>query len=197
MVNLYSPPRAGGEAAASLVGKTSRPLKRAAPRFLGDDDDDSDTGGQRGRVDEAVMDMGRRVMSAQDVDKLFAHLDKDDNEDGMNLEDGQYKLPPPLKATQTALINDTITAFGTKSKSNKNRRLGNGNGIEDADGDGDGETGKKEGEEIVRKKARPRALMNEQRLLGDRGLRKLKDNLKGFKIKGKGFEVRSSEYYMT
>lgn len=154
-------------AAAKDKGKaTSRPLKRAAPRFLGDEDDDG------------VALVGGRLTSkfkttAADVDRLFAGLEaEDDDDDGL-------QLPPRLqRGSQHSVIDDSIDALGgRKSKKAKN---GDGDELDDKiDADG----------EKKRKAPRKRALMNEERLRGERGLKKLKESLKGFKSKGKGHEV--------
>lgn len=184
------PPAQRPPAAQERAGATSRPLKRVA-RFLGDDASSSDDGDANGYSAAAYGSDARRGLAmgqkrrttAQDVDRMFADLD--DEDDG---------LPPPLQrdrldGTQNSMIDDTINAFGNTKGKGKGRAYG----FFDQDGD-DGEedaTNDKIDAEKAKKPKRKPVIMNEERLLGDRGIRRLKDNLKGFKIKGKGHEVGS------
>lgn len=213
-----SPPPAHPPSVAP-AGKTSRPLKRAAPRFLGDDGSDDDDVQSRHagaksngrRSDRAPHPSKRRPAgrtTAEDVDRLFADLDRvdsDGNDD--DDDDALLRLPPPLTKgrhadarapdpTQDSVIDDRITAFGN-GKAGKGKGKGKAGG---ADGEGDeGMDDKIDGEagEKKRKAPRKRALMNEERLLGERGLKKLKENFQGFKVKGKGQEVGTAVSLLT
>lgn len=105
---------------------------------------------------------------AADIDRMFDDLERADD-------DLDLTLPPGLRERARAQdernenINDLISAAAEPGK-----------GVTDADTEkiGDG-----------KKKPRKQAIVNEERLLGDRGLRRLKEYLKDFKIKGKGHEV--------
>jgi hypothetical protein len=173
MASLFSSPPPAGIAAqrprggaAAAKGK-SNALKRPAPRFLGDDEED----------DDLATRLGRKKTTAEDIDKLFDDLDRVDAENNDDEDAAGLQLPPPLKRpaldrpeASQSLLDDTITVGNKKNGKN-------------------GEDGEEGAEQKTRKPPRKRMIMNEERLLGDRGLRKLKDSLKGFKIKGKGHEV--------
>lgn len=179
------PPAQQPPAAQERAGAVSRPLKRVA-RFLGDDassdDDDGDDGygaAAYGSDARRGLAMGqKRRTTAQDVDRMFADLDNDDDDD----------LPAPLQrggpdGTQESMMDDRINPFGNSK--------GKGRASNGFDDDGDDATNDKIDAEKAKKPKRKPVLMNEERLLGDKGIRRLKENLKGFKIKGKGHEVGS------
>lgn len=185
------PPAQQPPAAHNRAGATSRPLKRVA-RFLGDDGSSSDEGNAAyGAGDAARRDIAagqrNRTTAVRDVDRMFAEVE-DEEDDG-------YNLPPPLNrsgpdATQNSVIDDTLTASGNS----KGKRKA-GDGFFDGDGGDDDATNDKIDAEKAKKPKRKPVLMNEERLLGDKGIRRLKENLKGFKIKGKGHEVGVIESY--
>ena len=160
-------------ASANAAKATSRPLKRAAPRFLGDEDDE-DAPSSRNSLPKGGRLTSKFKTTAADVDRLFANIEASDNDD----DDG---LPPPLqRGTQGSIIDDSINALGGARKGKKAK---GGDGDDDLDDKIDVDGEKK------RKAPRKRALMNEERLRGERGFKKLKESLKGFKSKGKGHEV--------
>lgn len=174
------PPAQQPPAADNRAGATSRPLKRVA-RFLGDDgsdedDNDDNNGGYSaaayGSANNSRRDLAglaaqkkKKKTTAQDVDRMFADLDEDDD-DHLSVPLAQRRNNDD--APQNSMINDTITGFGGD--------------------DGDAPNDKIDAEKAKKMKRKP-VLMNEERLLGDKGIRRLKENLKGFKIKGKGHEV--------
>ncbi|KAK9894364.1 Swi3-domain-containing protein [Cystobasidium minutum MCA 4210] len=157
------------------AGATSRPLKRVA-RFLGDDgsDDEDDSGynaaayGSGSNAAASRRDLAglagqkKKKTTAQGVDRMFADLDEDDDDLPVPLAQRKNDMP------SNSIINDTITGFN-------------------AGDDGDAPNDKIDAEKAKKPKRKP-VLMNEERLLGDKGIRRLKENLKGFKIKGKGHE---------
>lgn len=170
-----------------LAAVQARPLKRAAPRFLGDEGSDNEAD----VAWKGLEGLANKRTTAEDVDWLFADLDRDMSDDDdealpapmdrsafaeqdKRIADGKAKAAAQAAA---AIIDDSITG---------GRARGKGRGRAGAAQEGDeGEDGEKKS----RKKAQPRAKIDEARLMGDRGFRKLRDNLKGFKIKGKGHEV--------
>ena len=169
-----APPPHAPSASASAAKATSRPLKCAAPRFLGDEDEDDNGGSSSTRPKGRLT--SKFKTTAADVDRLFANIEaSDDDNDG---------LPPRLqRATQDSVIDDSINAFGGGRKGKK-AKTGDGDDALDDKIDADGEK--------KRKAPRKRALMNEERLRGERGFKKLKESLKTFKPKGKGHEVGAS-----
>lgn len=167
-------PSASAARPGAKAKATSKPLKRAAPRFLGDEDDDNDNGNRdhaRKNMQGRLGQGGKGKTAAADVDRLFAGIEADSDDD----------LPSRLQhATQHSIIDDSIDALG--GRKSKKAKKGDGDGDElDDKIDADGEK--------KRKAPRKRALMNEERLRGERGFVKLKESLKGFKSKGKGHEV--------
>lgn len=169
-------------AAHERAGATSRPLKRVA-RFLGDDgsdDDDNDDAGysaaaygsaRAGASSSSRRDLAaglgkKKKTTATDVDRMFADLEneEDDDDDGLGIPLAQRNIN--ANATQNSIIDDNIAAFAN----------------------GDAPDDKIDAEKTKKPKRKP-VVMNEERLLGDKGIRRLKENLKGFKIKGKGHEV--------
>lgn len=207
--NAALPPPPAQQPAAKTTGATSRPLKRVA-RFLGDtvDDDDDDNDGYNDAVGSSqayrFAAKPKKRATPQDVDRMFADLEEE--------EERAASLPPPLRrqnnknrnsnsnnnkngksrggnvnATQNSVIDDTIFAFGGRNGGGGDGGAGDGFGD---DNDDDLANDKIEADAKTKKPKRKAVLMNEERLLGDKGIRRLKENLKGFKIKGKGHEVR-------